>query len=88
MISVILPTYNRAGFLERAMGSLVLAQRCPCGELIVVDDAPIDETPALVARLAAQSPIAVRVLHQGESGCGSGAQHRHRCCQGRSPRLS
>lgn len=67
MISVILPTYNRAGFLERAMGS-VLAQRCPCGELIVVDDGSTDETPALVARLAAQSPIPVRVLHQENRG--------------------
>ncbi len=67
MISVILPTYNRAGFLERAMGS-VLAQRCPCGELIVVDDGSTDETPALVARLAARSPIAVRSLHQENRG--------------------
>ncbi len=67
MISVILPTYNRAGFLERAMGS-VLAQRCPCGELIVVDDGSTDETPALVARLAARSPIAVRLLHQENRG--------------------
>ncbi len=67
MISVILPTYNRAGFLERAMGS-VLAQRCPCGELIVVDDGSTDETPALVARLATTSPIAVRSLHQENRG--------------------
>lgn len=67
MISVILPTYNRAGFLERAMGS-VLAQRCPCGELIVVDDGSTDETPALVARLAARSPIPVRSLHQENRG--------------------
>lgn len=67
MISVILPTYNRAGYLERAMGS-VLAQRCPCGELIVVDDGSTDETPALVARLAATSPIPVRSLHQENRG--------------------
>ena len=67
MISVILPTYNRAGFLERAMGS-VLAQRCPCGELIVVDDGSSDETPALVARLATTSPIAVRSLYQENRG--------------------
>ena len=67
MISVILPTYNRAGFLERAMGS-VLAQRRPCGELIVVDDGSTDETPALVARLAATSSIPVRSLHQENRG--------------------
>lgn len=67
MISVILPTYNRAGYLERSMAS-VLAQRRPCGELIVVDDGSTDETPALVARLAAKSPIPVRSLHQENRG--------------------
>ncbi|MCL2340785.1 MAG: glycosyltransferase, partial [Proteobacteria bacterium] len=49
MISAIIPTYNRASFLERAIGS-VLAQRQPCGELIVVDDGSTDHTAALVER--------------------------------------
>lgn len=49
-ISVILPTRNRAGLLPRAIGS-VLAQRFRDLELIVVDDASSDDTPALLAQL-------------------------------------
>jgi len=46
-ISVIIPTYNRRGFLESAIDS-VLAQSF-CGyELIVVDDGSTDDTPALI----------------------------------------
>lgn len=43
MISVIIPTYNRAGFLKRAVSS-VLAQSFREIELIIVDDGSTDET--------------------------------------------
>lgn len=67
MISVILPTYNRAVFLERAIGS-VLAQRHPCGELIVVDDGSTDNTAEVVARLAATATVPLRLLYQPNQG--------------------
>ena len=67
MISVILPTYNRAGFLERAMGS-VLAQRRPCGELIVVDDGSTDRTSLLLSEM---DGIHV-VRHHRNMGYGAG----------------
>lgn len=47
-VSVVLPTYNRAGVLGRAVRS-VLAQSEPDLELIVVDDASTDETPRVLA---------------------------------------
>ena len=67
MISVIIPTYNRALHLVRAIES-VLAQRQHCDELIVVDDGSTDETPALVERLAAGSVVPVHLLRQDNRG--------------------
>ena len=46
-ISVIIPTYNRAGMLKEAIDS-VLAQDYSDFELIVVDDGSTDETPQIL----------------------------------------
>ena len=47
MISVIVPTYNRAQQLSRALDS-ILCQSCSPKEIIVVDDGSTDETSALM----------------------------------------
>ena len=67
VISVIIPTYNRALYLERAIGS-VLAQRLACDELVVVDDGSTDGTTALVERLAAGSAVPIRLCRQQNLG--------------------
>ena len=48
MISVIVPTYNRAHQLPRTLDS-ILCQSCSPKEIIVVDDGSTDETLALMA---------------------------------------
>jgi glycosyltransferase involved in cell wall biosynthesis len=51
LVSVILPTHNRARLVGRAIRS-VLAQSYPNLELIVVDDASADDTPHVVRAVA------------------------------------
>jgi len=46
--SVIIPTYNRQGFLQKAIDS-VLSQTFKGFELIIIDDGSIDETQKLVS---------------------------------------
>ena len=66
-ISVIIPTWNRVGFLEKAMGS-VLAQTRPCDELIVVDDGSTDGTADLVRTMATVSGREIRYIFQENQG--------------------
>lgn len=49
LVSVVIPTYNRAHLLSRAIYS-ALAQDCPELEVIVVDDGSTDETPRLITQ--------------------------------------
>ncbi|PIE56983.1 MAG: glycosyl transferase family A [Desulfobulbus propionicus] len=65
-VSVILPTYNRAAFIDKAIGSVV-AQGRRCDELIVVDDGSTDSTPQLLHRWSTVCPQ-LRVLRQGNRG--------------------
>jgi glycosyltransferase involved in cell wall biosynthesis len=62
-ISVVIPTFNRAGSLPRALDS-VLAQTLPPCEIIVVDDGSTDETPDLMAERYPQC----RYLRQPNQG--------------------
>jgi glycosyltransferase involved in cell wall biosynthesis len=52
LVSVIVPTYNRAQLLERSLRS-VGEQDYTSLEVVVVDDVSTDETPAVVERLSA-----------------------------------
>lgn len=70
LVSVIVPTYNRAGLLRLTIES-VLAQTHPAVELIVVDDGSEDDTPALLAQYAGR----LTAIHQRNQG-GAAAANR------------
>jgi glycosyltransferase involved in cell wall biosynthesis len=62
-ISVVLPTWNRAHLVHKAIDS-VLAQTYSDFELIVVDDGSTDETPAALARYGDR----IRVVRRENGG--------------------
>jgi glycosyltransferase involved in cell wall biosynthesis len=67
LVSVILPTYNRATFLPDAFASIA-SQQHRNWELIVVDDGSTDDTPAVLDRLVAECPRPVHVVRQPNLG--------------------
>jgi len=62
-ISVVIPTYNRAVLLERALDS-VMAQTLPADEIIIVDDGSADNT---VSMLKSRYP-GVNLIQQDNRG--------------------
>ena len=74
LVSVYLPTRNRASLVARAAAS-VLEQDQPDLELLVVDDASTDSTAGVLAGLAQQDPR-VRVLRLAERGGAPAARNR------------
>lgn len=65
-ISIVLPAYNEAENLERAVTQALEALdslKLPESEVVIVDDGSQDETPELADRLAHAHHPRVRVLH-------------------------
>src|SRR5436853_1366719 len=54
LVSVIIPTYNRAALLKRALDS-VMAQTYPIHQIIVVNDGSTDDTRDVVWRYQRES---------------------------------
>ena len=66
LLSVVVPVYNVAPFLERCLASLA-AQNLDGMEIVLVDDGSTDDCPAILARYAAQYPE-MRVIRQDNGG--------------------
>ena len=62
-ISVVIPTYNRAALLRRAVDS-ALAQTVPPAEILIVDDGSTDDTAAV----ASTWPAPVRYIATPNGG--------------------
>lgn len=82
-VSVIIPTFNRARTLPRALES-VLAQTYRDFELLVVDDASTDQTEALVR---ARADSRIRYLRQ-ETNRGVAAARNRGLAQARAPLIA
>ncbi len=69
-ISIIIPTFNRAGWLADALRSLI--QQRTDGEfefeIVVCDNASTDDTASVVASIAGASPIPIRYCRQAKPG--------------------
>jgi heptose III glucuronosyltransferase len=66
LLSLIVPVYNVAPFLERCLASLA-AQNLEGIEIVLVDDGSTDDCPAILARYVKQHPQ-MRVIRQGNGG--------------------
>jgi glycosyltransferase involved in cell wall biosynthesis len=62
--SVIIPVYNRAHVLGRALRS-VLAQTCPDFEVVVVDDGSSDDPAAIIAAFSDPRIVYIRQKNRG-----------------------
>lgn len=70
VVSVIIPTHNRAKILEATLES-VLSQTYPAIEIIVVDDGSTDETTEVIARYGK----GIRYLKQSNQGVEEARKH-------------
>ena len=67
-ISVIVPCFNSAAYMDHCIGSLV--NGWDDVEVLVIDDGSTDETPAKADKWQAEHPNIVRAIHQPNKGHG------------------
>lgn len=79
IVSIVLPTYNRAAVIGDAIES-VLAQSFTRWELLIVDDGSSDDTKSVVARYAGDERI--RYSSQEHLGCSAARNHGLRLARG------
>lgn len=71
LISIVIPTYNYAGTLRRAVESVLAQLNDFSAELIVIDDGSTDDTPNVIAELQARHPGRLRALRKENGGVAS-----------------
>ncbi|MDQ0726893.1 glycosyltransferase [Microbacterium sp. W4I20] len=70
-VTVIVPTFNERGNVAELVARTAAALAGRDAEILFVDDST-DDTPAEIARVAADAPIPVRVVHRTENTGGLG----------------
>lgn len=83
-VSVVVCTRNRASHLEEVLRSLIsqVVDSDLAWELLVVDNASEDGTPAVVERMAEKAPVELRYLHEAEVGLSAARNRGWRAAQG------
>jgi GT2 family glycosyltransferase len=66
-VSVVMPVYNHARYLQQALASLVAQTRLP-DELVAIDDGSSDDSAALIASWARSAPFPVTLVRQANAG--------------------
>jgi len=67
LVSIVVPTYNRADYLPEALSS-ALSQTYPHIEIVVVDDGSTDNTQEVLAQYTAEYPNKITVITQENKG--------------------
>ena len=80
-VSIIIPTYNRAGLLPRALDSII-AQTFEDWEVVLVDDGSTDATEALAAQYAERLGKRLRYVRQVRAGPSAARNHGIDACAG------
>ena len=88
-VSVVMPAYNSAEHISRAVDS-VLSQSCPAYEIVVVDDGSTDNTRELIENygepvrgIYQEAAKVARVMGIRHRNCRSGAKLAHERAQSR-----
>ena len=71
LISTVIPAYNYAKTLRRAVMSVVRQMNFDEHELLVIDDGSTDETPLLIENLRKELPQDIRFIRQSNAGLAS-----------------
>jgi len=79
-LSVIIPTYNRAAFLNRALVS-IKKQTLNCAEIIVIDDGSTDDSVEIVRDFSLTCKIPIKILQQTNKGPAAARNHGIICAQ-------
>lgn len=67
LVSIILPTYNRAKFLDSAFRSII-SQTYQNWELIIVDDGSTDDSQAIIENFISSCPNKIQYIVQSNKG--------------------
>ncbi|MEQ3657271.1 MAG: glycosyltransferase [Dokdonia sp.] len=82
LVSICIPTYNGAAFLQEALDS-ILAQTYPNLEVIISDDASQDATMAIVNQFTQDTDLAVTTLAHTPNGIGANWNNSIRAAKGK-----
>jgi glycosyltransferase involved in cell wall biosynthesis len=82
-LSVVIPTFNRAGELQKTLASLAKINSRGTWEVIVVDNNSSDTTPQIVTDAAADFPVDLRYLFEPQAGRSAALNAGIKAAQGR-----